>query len=103
METGNRIAAASPSSAPTAREAMDLRYHVERSRRRRCRSEQRANLGAQHAFAHGVIEERLHRRPESADVEKHDRLGVIAELDAGQDLERFLEGAEPAGRDDERI
>jgi len=64
---------------------------------------QRTGLAPQHAHIDRVIEERLEPRPEPIDVEEHDRLGVIAEVQPGELLERLLERAEPAGRDDERV
>src|SRR4029077_13310378 len=103
IDAASRIAAASPNSAPTAREAMDLRYHVERGGRRRCRSEQGTPFGPQHAGPHRMIEKRLHRRPEALDVEEDDRLGVIAEGGAGPPLPTVLPRAEAAGRDHERV
>ena len=76
---------------------------IERGRWGRRGAKQSANFWSQHGDLDGVVEEGLHRSPKSSDIEEGDGLRVIAELDAGERLERLFERAETAGCHDERV
>ena len=62
-----------------------------------------AVFGADEAFVDQVVEEGQQRVVETVHFEQAQRLGVVAQLAPGPDLEQLFQGAEPAGRGDEGV
>lgn len=60
-------------------------------------------FGADEAFVDQVVEEGQQRIVETVHFEQAQRLGVVAQLAPGPDLEQLFQGAEPAGQGDEGV
>ena len=63
----------------------------------------RAAAGVGEAGGDELLEQRLAAAPVAAEVEQQHRLGVVAELAQGHDVEDLVERAEPARQCDERV